>query len=512
MVAPIPLKFPPGLYKNGTSYSRKGRWGDANLVRWHDGSVRPVGGWSRRQTNAGADITSPITTPADEAIRDIFSWRDNDQDQNTVFGSNLAVYHMDVLGAITDITPAGYTATNASKDPSTVAGYGQNPFGYGAYGSANALTGADITPPNRWFFTNFGEILVFGSRNNGALAEYDPNSGVTSAVSNAPSDIQDAIVTSSRQVMTLGGGGEPRRVQTSEIEDRTNWTAAVNNQVIDRTLPGTGRLLRLANVIGVTLILGENDAHVARYVGPPYVYGIDLAGNSCGPLAAEALAYTERLAVWWGKRNFWLYDGTVKVLECEIMDYLVNDIDDGQVSKICAFANTAFSEIWWLYQSESSTTGEVDSYAIWNYKDNTWNCGRISRTAGTDRGVLSSVVMVDPDGNIYNHELSGVLPDVGDIYITTGPVDIAEGDQNVAVQFIYPDTESTNDVTFTLKMRQFPTDTEYDYGPYSFNNPVPTTGALGRTCRLRCDFQQVLSEVGVNRLVIANPRTGTGRR
>jgi len=51
----IPLKLPPGIYRNGTQYQSAGRWYDANLVRWYDGTLRPIGGW-RKRTYSGSNI------------------------------------------------------------------------------------------------------------------------------------------------------------------------------------------------------------------------------------------------------------------------------------------------------------------------------------------------------------------------------------------------------------------------------------------------------------------------
>ena len=43
----IPLAIQPGMFKNGTDYLAKGRWGDGDMVRWTEGSARPIGGWQR---------------------------------------------------------------------------------------------------------------------------------------------------------------------------------------------------------------------------------------------------------------------------------------------------------------------------------------------------------------------------------------------------------------------------------------------------------------------------------
>ena len=44
----IPIKLPPGVYKNGTEYQAAGRWNNANLVRWYENTLRPINGWRKR--------------------------------------------------------------------------------------------------------------------------------------------------------------------------------------------------------------------------------------------------------------------------------------------------------------------------------------------------------------------------------------------------------------------------------------------------------------------------------
>jgi len=452
----LPLDLPLGMYKNGTPYTRLGRWSDGNLVRWHDGAIRPIGGWQRRTDNTATNISALVSDPADEVIRDIYAWSDLSLDQQVVLSSNRGIYHLSQTGTVTDITPGGYTGSD--KDASVQAGYGQNPYGVGVYGAGNNLVATKPIPPDRWYYGTFGEVLLTGVRGDGTMYELDLGTLTLSGVTNAPSDVQDLCVTQERQVFAIGGGGQPRRVQASEVEDRTQWTAATDNQVIDRTLTGTGR--------------------------------------------------TDRFAVWWGERNFWVFDGAVQVLNCDVIDYLYADLEPNQVSKITAFTNTDFSEIWWLYQSLGSTTDEVDSYVVWNYKENHWNTGKLDRTTGYDKGVLLTPIMVDSDGQIWNHELDAVLPD-GTVFVETGAIELGSGDKNMAVRYIYPDNENQSDVTFELIGRQFPNDTEYTYGPYPYNNPVPTR-ALGRTVKVKVNFETAASELGKLRLDIAP--IGTGKR
>lgn len=48
-MAMLPLKIPLGVARNGTEYQNAGRWYDAQLVRWFEGTLRPVGGWTPLQ-------------------------------------------------------------------------------------------------------------------------------------------------------------------------------------------------------------------------------------------------------------------------------------------------------------------------------------------------------------------------------------------------------------------------------------------------------------------------------
>ena len=43
----IPIKIPPGFFRNGTQYQIKNRWYKGNLIRFAEGRIKPIGGWLR---------------------------------------------------------------------------------------------------------------------------------------------------------------------------------------------------------------------------------------------------------------------------------------------------------------------------------------------------------------------------------------------------------------------------------------------------------------------------------
>ena len=51
-MALFPITPPAGIVKNGTDYGNKGRWVDGNLVRFENGYLKPIGGWTKLKANS----------------------------------------------------------------------------------------------------------------------------------------------------------------------------------------------------------------------------------------------------------------------------------------------------------------------------------------------------------------------------------------------------------------------------------------------------------------------------
>jgi len=170
-------------------------------------------------------------------------------------------------------------------------------------------------------------------------------------------------------------------------------------------------------------------------------------------------------------------------LPCDVSDYVFNDINRSQISKVWAVSNQQYNEIWWFYPSEASV--EVDRYVVFNYAEQHWAIGNMSRTAGVDRGVFRRPIWFDASGTAYNHEL-GLNKDGAAVFVESGPISLANGDQTFAATHLIPDEKTQGQVTATFKTRFYPNDTERSYGPYSMANPTSVRFS-GRQFRMRLD-------------------------
>lgn len=467
----IPLKIPKGQYRNGTDYMSQGRWRDVNLVRWHEDALRPIGGWRQRQS---VDISG--------VARSIIAWEDNSNNRRIATGTDDKLYAINAGGDLTDITPTSFTQGLINAGINT--GYGGAFFGKEGYGTPRADAG-QIIPATVWSLDNWGEYLLAMSPADGKLYEWQLNNAANGVVvTNAPTGCSGFMVTEERFVACFGAGGVGRKVQWSDQENNTVWTAAATNQAGDIELQTNGVILAGIRTRGQSLILTTEDAHTMTYQGPPFVYGFERVGTSCGLVGPKAAVAVDAGVIWMGRRSFFTYSGGgVQDLPCEVADYIFSDMNQDQRSKISATVNSEWNEIWWFYPSANSL--ECDRYVAFDYAENIWTTGVMDRTAGMDRGVFRYPMFIASDGKLYEHEVGysydSVLP-----YAETGPFAIGNGDNIMNVVQLIPDEKNQGDVTARFKTRSYPNAAEREYGPFTMSNPT-SVRFQGRQVRMRVE-------------------------
>lgn len=467
----IPLEIPPGQYRNGTDLQASGRWRDASLVRWHEGAMMPVGGWRQRGT---VDIAG--------VVRGMLTWRDNSQNQLLTFGTHDSLFVMEVDNSVADITPTGFTAGRV--DASVNSGYGGGFYGNETYGSPRQDS-TQLLDPTTWALDTWGEYLVGCTPDDGKLYEWQLDTATPAAViANAPTNNTSLVVTEERFLFALGAGNDPRKVQWCDRENNTSWTPATTNEAGDIILQTNGDIVSGVRTRGETVILTTSDCHVARYQGPPFVFGFERVGTSCGLRSPRALASIDMGVVWMGPKGFHLYNGgAVQDLPCEVSDYVFSSMNEDQLTKVYAVVNSAWREIWWFYPSGDST--ECDRYVAWDYAENLWMTGNIERTAGVDTGTFRQPMWIDPDVVLYEHEIGNQYGSSG-VFAETGPVTIGAGGNVMRVTNLIPDEKTQGDVTATFKTRLYPNAEETSHGPFTMSNPT-SVRFTGRQVRMRVD-------------------------
>jgi hypothetical protein len=161
-----------------------------------------------------------------------------------------------------------------------------------------------------------------------------------------------------------------------------------------------------------------------------------------------------------GNSEFYNYNGTVQRIPCTVRDHVFNNFNYNEAGKVVAGSNVSFAEIWWFYPSASSN--ENDSYVVYNYQENIWFIGTMSRTAWLDRGISDVPVATGTNNYLYNQE-TGSLDDGSAMasFVESGDLGIADGQQFSFISRVLPDlnfreSTETSSVNFIFSAKNAP--------------------------------------------------------
>lgn len=448
----VPIELPPGVWKNGTEAQGRGRYRDCNLVRWTEGTLRPMGGWETHST-------APVTG----AARAMITWVDNAGARWIAIGTHSGLFAMNRAGDLFDITPADLTPGS----PAAVVGGG---YGFGDYGDAGfGEPGTDpaiVGDATVWSLDTFGEDLIATNAEDGRIFKWTRDTGAAAiAIAGAPANNRALLTTEEGFVFALGAAGNPRLVAWADQQSDADWTADPTRQAGDFPIQTTGRLMCGKRIRGGALVFTDQDAYLATYQGPPLIYSFDRVGTGCGVISqGAAVVGGDAVVAWMGASGFWTYDGAARPLPCDVGDHVFSDFNRVQKSLVTGVYSPTFGEITWFYPSAGSS--ECDRYVRWNHRENHWAVGALSRTCGAAEGVFAHPLMVGPNGVVHAHE-TGFSYEDATPFAETGPIEFGNGERVFTALALIPDEKTLGDVAATFYGRLNPTAPETPFGPYA---------------------------------------------
>lgn len=352
-------------------------------------------------------------------------------------------------------------------------GWGAGTWSRGTWSSAATTVtgGGDI---RIWFQDNFGEDLILNIM-DGAVYYWDKTNTLSSRAvalsslgTDAPTIARKVLVSDrDRHVLAFGCNAigsstqDKLLIRFSSQESATDWVPTATNTAGDLIVGSGSRIITAVETRREIVVLTDSSVHSLKFIGPPFQFGIEQVSTGTtviGPLAATAV---DDNVFWMGNGRFYIYDGSVKALPCSVRDTVFDDFNYTQSEKTVCSVNSEFSEITWFYPSASSS--ENDKYVTFNYQEQVWYFGSLSRTAWIDRGIKEFPVAAS-NSYLYNQE-DGVDDDGSALsaFIESSPVEIADGDQFSFVRRMIPDIDfldstsgANKETTFTLKAESFP--------------------------------------------------------
>ena len=373
---------------------------------------------------------------------------------------------------------------NTGLDTTVVGtGWGAGTWGRGTWGSGSSIsaTGDQL---RIWSHDNFGEDLIINVR-NGGIYYWDKStqsapftravelSQLSGADATTPTIAKQIIVSDrDRHVLAFGcdpqdniGVQDPLLIRFSGQENPLIWDALPTNTAGDLRVGSGSEIVCAVETRQQTLVFTDVSVHTMQFIGPPFTFGINQISENTtimGPLSAAAV---DDIVLWMGQEEFYIYNGSVQKLPCSVRSYVFDDFNLGQAEKVTCGTNSSFSEVWWFYCSASSN--DLDRYVVYNYSEQAWYYGQLTRTCWLDRGINQNPIAAGRDGYLYlqefgNDDGSANPPTAINSYIESSQIDIGDGENFVFMRRLIPDVtfigsaSPTPVVDFILEARNFP--------------------------------------------------------
>jgi hypothetical protein len=367
-------------------------------------------------------------------------------------------------------------------------GWGVGTWGAGGWGSSSAISAAGQL--RLWTHDNFGENLIINPR-GGGIYRWVENNGVTvravelsqvSGANQVPTVALQVITSETdRHLICLGvdptSGGtrtgviDPMLVAFSDSENELDFEPTATNSA------GSIRLSSGSFIVGgiksrqEILIWTDTSLYSMTFIGPPLTFAMNLVNEGSGLIGPKAAANAPNGVYFASKTGFYFYNGAVQKVPCTVQEYIFDDLDLGQAFKCHMGVNAEYGEVWFFYPSIEDGTGEISRYAIFNYEENHWSIGTLTRYAWLDAGIEDLPFATATNSSsqcVFQHETGydAYEDAMTGVFIESADIDISSGDSFTFVKEILPDMRfvvesgisNTPAMNIVLKRRDYPGD------------------------------------------------------
>jgi hypothetical protein len=399
---------------------------------------------------------------------------------------------------------------------------------YTAWGQASTSSSVLLDPAS-WSLDHFGQKLI-ATVKNGETFEWDPIEASASAlqtratvVSGAPTRSVMSIVSErDRHLIVLGtettigtdSSQDKMFIRFSDQENISDYAPTSVNTAGTFRIDSGVKIVGAAKAKDYILILTDTSAYVMQFVGPPFTFSIRQVGSNCGAIGQHAMKYVNG-AVWWMGQagGFFVYDGTVKSVPCLVEDFVFTNKGDNlginynAGEQVYAGLNHLYEEISWFYPKNGST--EPDRVVTYNYTENTWATGSLSRTSWHDSTlydnpyatefnetgtptfpIIQGVTNINGATTYYAHEVGNDEVDsTGNktaipAFIQSGDFDLGEGQNFMSMRRFIPDFKLlTGDAQITINLRRYPNDSSSSspLGPFTVTSSTDKVDTRARS-------------------------------
>lgn len=259
-----------------------------------------------------------------------------------------------------------------------------------------------------WVVSNYGEDLIASPR-DGGIYFWDASVGTSSRavlISQAPETNKFVTISAEdRYIIAMGAhdgsNNDPMLIRWDSQDDFTDWTPTSTNTAGDKRL-SEGNLIMTAVSSRGQFVISTDTAVYAMYPDSEFVFGFKALGIG-GAISPNSMVEYNGIVYWMGSNNFYVYDGTMRPMNCDVRQFVFDNLNSAQGYKVFAWVNSEWNEIWYFYQDENGD--DCNRYVAHSFDWSVWHIGSWDRTAGLNKSVVNtSPVATGTNGFVYAHE------------------------------------------------------------------------------------------------------------
>jgi len=340
-------------------------------------------------------------------------------------------------------------------------GWGAGAWGSGTFGSSSSVSSAGQL--RLYSQDAFGEDLIFNLR-GGGIYYWDESSGTgtravnisaLSGASDVPTVALKVLVSEDQHVIAFGcnpigsSAIDPLFVRFSDQESAADWTPTATNTAGGVRINSGSQIIGAVKARQEILIWTDVSLHSMRFIGAPFTFQFTRLSADISMISPNAAVNARGVVYFMDRGNFFVYNGSVQPLPCSVKDYVFSNINMDQAFKVFAAENNDFNEVMWFYPVGSGNT-EVTNYVAYNYLENLWSVGTLSRGAWSGANTmnypLASTALDGEPNYLYQHEFGyDADGEPMEAYIESGDLELSDGEFFMFINSIIPDFTFSGD-------------------------------------------------------------------
>jgi len=416
---------------------------------------QPLNGWGAGPWSSGSWGNGSSSTSS------LRIWSQNNFGQDLVYGPRGgAIYYWQANNGITtrgaQLNTLGGTVTFTAASPTVVTLSSVLSEGTAVQFAATGSLPTGITAATTYYLFNVNGLTANLLTTGGAtVTTTTTGSGVYISLLVDVPTVQNYLFVSdtSRFVFAFGCNDygsavqNPMLVRWSDQNNVLEWTPDATNQAGSVQLSHGSQIITAVQTRQEIVVFTDSTVYSFQYLGTPVVWGSQLLGDNISILSQNSAIIASGVVYWMGVDKFYMYDGRVQTLSCDLRRYVFSNLNLDQSQQVFAGTSEGFNEVWWFYCSANSTT--IDRYIIYNYLEKVWYYGTMARTAWNDSGLRPYPQAATYSQNIVNHEYglndnTTGTPAAIDAYISSSEFDIGDGHNFGYVWRVLPDLTFDN--------------------------------------------------------------------